>query len=239
MEHCEGGRGFCPADVRDFSGDGLRRARVAAGDVTCLLDRGYPLKSAVTFCANHFQLSARQRAALMRSCASAKQIMDRRKRERGPDSLAGAHLDIDGLNTIITLETGLSGSVVLLCSDGAVRDIAGLHGTYRLRPVTDTAILLIAQKTTDTLLGSVTLWLDRPVSNSGRLAERIRNLWPAGAPTLSVSVVPDVDRQLAQAALVATSDAVILDRAKSWTALTRPILQEQNVPFTVLHGDTQ
>lgn len=52
-------------------------------------------------------------------------------------------INIDGFNTVITLEVALSASLLLKCMDGTIRDLAGLRGTYCLIDKTDTAILLI------------------------------------------------------------------------------------------------
>lgn len=50
---------------------------------------------------------------------------------------------IDGFNTVITLEVALSGSPVFYCRDGALRDLAGLRGTYRVIDKTQEAIELL------------------------------------------------------------------------------------------------
>lgn len=232
-----GGRGYSPLDARDFHGTGLERLRRAAADLVFLLDRGYPLRSAATFCANHYLLSERQRIALARWSASTAQVEFRQAREIPPDAVAGRELHVDGFNTIITLETGLCGSVLLLSRDGTVRDLAGLRGTYRLIPQTDEAIRLACEKTTELRLDSVVFWLDRPVSNSGRLAARMRDIWDRDAPALDIRVVPDVDRTLEKLPLVSTSDSVILDRSAGWLNLTRPILEGMGASLTSLAED--
>lgn len=229
-----GGRGYCPTDERDFTGQGLRKLRAAATEVDWLLDRGYSLKSAVTFCANHHLLSERQRIALARWCASEEQLRRRQAREAAPDAVRGIPLDVDGFNIIITLETGLCGSLLLECRDGAIRDLAGLRGSYRLIPQTDDAIRLIADQVRLLRPSSVTVWLDRPVSNSGRLGARIRELWPEDLPPVEIAIVPDVDRQLMQCEFVATSDSVILDNVAAWYNLTKPALAQRGTHFTTL-----
>lgn len=232
--HKEGGRGYSPNDERDFSGRGLELLRRAALDITFLIDRGYPLKSAVIFCANHYLLSERQRIALQRWCSPTERIASRLERELPAEDVAGAHLHVDGFNTVISLETGLCGSVLLSCPDDTVRDLAGLRGTYRLIPQTDEAVRLLGKRARDLSLAAVTFWLDWPVSNSGRLASRIRELWEDDMPRLSVEIVPDVDRQLERLPLVATSDAIILDHVAAWHNLTRPVLDTLGAKLTWL-----
>ena len=77
------------------------------------------------------------------------------------------------------------------------------------------------------------LWLlDRPVSNSGRLAQRIREVaaehnWP-----WSVEVVMNPDKVLRSSdQIVVTSDSNILDGVKGWINLGE-ILVTQHMPDT-------
>lgn len=75
---------------------------------------------------------------------------DREERKSRELQAPGREVLIDGLNTIITLETALSDSVVLCGDDGVLRDVAGLHGTYRIIDKTPQAI--------DMILASLTEW---------------------------------------------------------------------------------
>ena len=43
-------------------------------------------------------------------------------------------------NVLITLESALGGGVLLRCRDGCLRDMASLHGTYRIVDETDPAL---------------------------------------------------------------------------------------------------
>ena len=136
-------RGFVPKDERYFSPTALETLRMASQHITYLIDNGYDLKQASTFVGDHFQLSERQRVAIMRSVATSEQLADRRAKEVPIEQLGGTEVWIDGLNTIITLEVMLVDSTLLSCMDGAVRDLAALRGTYRLIPATTDAARLL------------------------------------------------------------------------------------------------
>lgn len=64
----------------------------------------------------------RQRMALVRSVSSRDNVENRLKKQI-TGSAKGMTAHIDGFNMIITLEVALSGSPLLLCSDGAIRSI--------------------------------------------------------------------------------------------------------------------
>ena len=132
-------RGFAPEDERQFSAESVQLLRKAGTEVRYLLNRGYHLKSVTQFVGDHYLFSERQRLALARSTA--------------PD----------------TLETALSGSTVFKGMDGCIRDLAGLRGTYRIIDVTKKAIDLLLLAADNLHAGRVNVFLDAPVSNSGRL----------------------------------------------------------------------
>jgi len=219
-------RGYSPGDEREFSGSAREVLLGAAGDVRYLLGRGYEISSAVTFAGNHFLLSKRQRTALLRGVSSAEAVKLRKSREADelPDEIW-----IDGFNTIITLETALSGSVLIGCDDGTVRDLAGLYGTYRIIDNTYRAVDLVIQTLEQCGAGKVHFLLDQPVSNSGRLCELIREKAEGRPFETDAAAVPDVDRQLIGKEFVVTSDRVILDACGGWYNLNKRII-EGNVP---------
>ena len=67
----------------------------------------------------------------------------------------------------------LSDSLLLRCMDGTVRDLAALRGTCRLIDKTTRAIEMVGRMLEKGGVGKAVCYLDSPVSNSGRLKERI------------------------------------------------------------------
>ncbi len=219
-------RGFSPKDTIEFGETWQERMANAAEDVRYLLRRGYDVSSAVTFVGNRFQLSNRQRMAITRGAASGQQVQARREKELS--SLSGV-VYVDGFNTVITLEVALSGSLLLRCDDGAIRDIAGLHGSYRIVDKTPRAVGLMLDALEEQPIDEVVVYLDQPVSNSGRLKSLIAKLGENRGYTLSVQLLTDVDRQISKQPQVITSDGVILDACGGWFNLNRRII-EKHIP---------
>lgn len=211
-------RGFMPEDAREFRGECLRLLRRAQADIVLLLDRGYGLRQSVTFAGNHYQLSARQRMALTRATCSSVALENRRAREMTGES-AGSTLTIDGFNLLITLEAALSASTVLRCMDGTLRDLCGLHGTYRLIDKTDPALGRIAGGLEAMRIRQAVWVLDAPVSNSGRLAARIRRAMEGRPFATEVRLSDHADDLLAESPDIVTSDSIILDRCGRWVNL--------------------
>lgn len=211
-------RGYIPEDEKQFTGKQLELLQKAADEVQFLLDRGYDVKPVTTFVGNHYLFSERQRLALARSVSARESIQKRMNKEllqtergRLPETV-----HIDGFNTIITLEVALSGSLVFYCRDGALRDLAGLRGTYRVIDKTQTAIELLLRQVELLRISEAVFYLDAPVSNSGRLSGLVRQCAKGYGISVQTQIIPDVDRVLEQMEGVISGDAIILNRCKSW-----------------------
>ncbi len=225
-------RGHAPDDKAEFEDRAVPKLHKAAQNLYYLLNQGYPIKGASVFVGNHYQLSERQRLALVRAVSSRESIENRKHKEL-QDLPQGGIVHIDGFNTIITLEVALSGSLLLKCMDGAVRDLAALRGTYRLIDETTQAILMIGRMLEKVGIGRAVFYLDSPVSNSGRLKERIGTLLGDYPFELQFEVIHNVDVTLEALENVITSDAIILDKCKSWYNLDSRIIEEniRDYPF--------
>ncbi len=219
-------RGFVPEDGEQFTGKQLGLLQKAADEVQFLLDQGYDVKPVTTFVGNHYMFSERQRLALARSVSSKEWIGKRGSKEllKQGNLIKTAH--VDGFNTIITLEVALSGSLVLYCRDGTVRDLAGLRGTYRVIDKTQKAIELILGQLKVLKIPESVFYLDAPVSNSGRLSTLIRQCAEDIGSYVQVQVIPDVDRTLEQMEGVVSGDAIILNHCISWINIMPRILEQ-------------
>lgn len=232
-------RGYVPTDEKEFSPASTVLLRQVQQDICYLINRGYDLERSVTFVCNRFGLSARQRMALIRSTATRDEIENRVKKEIGRD-LKNKIIYIDGFNLIITLEIALSGTTLLRCMDGTIRDLAGLHGTYRLIDKTDMAIDLVFRQLEKLEVAKAIFYLDSPVSNSGRLKQRLIELSEPSAFETEVILLPCVDKTLYGMENVVTSDGVILDNCISWVNLSRVVIGERfpDYPYVNLCGNT-
>lgn len=224
-------RGFVPTDSRDFGKQSLEQLRKAGEEIYFLLNRDYPIKNVITFVGNHYQLSDRQRTALSRIISPENSIRSRKDRELSEKDVSGKTLYIDGFNIIITLETAFSDSTLFRCMDGTIRDLAGLRGSYRLIDKTDIALVALADALTELEIKKAVFYLDAPVSNSGRLRQKILDTM-SGKPFETESYTENaVDPILENKSHVITADAIILDRCESWYNLTDYILKKTDSKF--------
>ena len=210
-------RGFMPTDERDFSLTSLEKLQTAAEEVFYLISRGYPTTPTTRFVGDHYQLSERQRLALARSVSPLQSVLSRRSRQ--VTDIKDQTIYIDGFNVIIGLEIAFSQSMLFRCLDGTVRDLAGLHGTYRLIPQTDLAIKALLGALGDLAVSRAVVYLDKPVSNSGRLKQRIYDLAEDISFELDAFVEDPVDAILKTKPLIASGDAIILDECDKWFSL--------------------
>ncbi|WP_252231962.1 DUF434 domain-containing protein [Clostridium sp. ZBS15] len=226
-------RGYVATDEKEFNEKSLLKLYKAGQDLYYLLNQGYNIKSASVFIGNHYLLSERQRLALVRAVSAKNRILIRKAKEiKG--NLDGCVVNIDGFNTIITLEVALSNSSLLKCMDETIRDLAGLRGTYRIIDKTETAITLIGKMLEENKVRKAIFYLDAPVSNSGKLKEKILELLSEFNFDLQVENINNVDSILETLDNVITSDAIILDKCKSWLNLNKKIIDNNINDYTCI-----
>ena len=218
-------RGPAAKDDKLFGPRQLPALRAATRDLCWLLDHGYASHSATELVGNRHDLTSRQRMAVSRCACSAEATRHRRQLQIAPADLKGRELWLDGYNVLTLLESALSGGVVLLGRDGCCRDIAGIHRRYR--KVTETAPVLktIGETVTGWGVTCCRWWLDKPVSNSGRLMTFITEIAAAAGWNMVVELSFNPDKILWESGqVIATSDGVVLDRCRQWVNLTREII---------------
>jgi hypothetical protein len=209
-------RGPHPGDAKRFGLAQLARLREAAHDVGWLVDRSYPRESAVRFVGDHYQLAARQRLALFRGTVSEGEQRRRATREERVEDMRGQTVLIDGLNLVITLEVALAGGPLLACADGTIRDLAGLHGSYRPVRHTEEAIERIGGALNALGSAGARIYLDAPVSSSGKLRALFLEHASRWNRPVRVDLVKSPDACLAGERHVASADAAVIDRSASW-----------------------
>jgi hypothetical protein len=210
-------RGAHPSDAQLFAKDNVPILRTAVADLSWLLTRGYAPTASLKLVGDHYQLRNRQRVALSRAACGDQELETRLAKRVAVQAIAGAELIIDGFNLLITIESALSGGLLLRCRDGCLRDLASVHGTYRSVEETATAIRLVGE-TLETFQPRSVEWLfDKPVSNSGRLAQKLREEVEAHGWPWTVNVVMNPDTMIMASDKIAlTSDSSVLDHVKRW-----------------------
>jgi hypothetical protein len=176
-------RGQHPEDSRLFDPSQHERLRTGVGEFSWLLTRGYAPDSALKLVGDRYGLTARQRMAVRRSSCSDPSREQRRAKQVAAAQARGQTVAVDGYNVLITIESALSGALIFIGRDGCCRDIASIHGTYRKIEETVPAIELILDSLWKLGPRHVDWYLDRPVSNSGRLKALIADVLEARAST--------------------------------------------------------
>jgi hypothetical protein len=218
-------RGYVPTDAKEFNVESHNILIKAQKNLLYLMEQGYPVKSASTFVGNHYMLSERQRLALSRA-TTVSETIELRKSKQMTENSASQTVYLDGLNLIITLEVALSGSVLIYCMDGTIRDLAGLRGTYRLIDKTELAIELIGKRLNQMNIDTAHFYLDSPVSNTGRLKQRILELFKGYSFHTIVELVNNADVMLEDKSNVITSDSIILNKCTSWINMAAEIIND-------------
>ena len=221
-------RGPHPEDTQLFGPAALTRLSEATDDLCWLLSRGYAGKSALKLVGDRHKLVARQRTAVARGACSDTQRDDRLARRIAGEAIAGRALWLDGYNVLTTVEAALAGGVVLAARDGCYRDMASMHGSYRKVVETRPALELLGRELASFGPSECVWYLDRPVSNSGRLRAILLEMAGVHGWPWRVELVADPDPILADSpTAIATADSAILDRCGAWLNLAREAVVRQ------------
>ncbi|MFW6169263.1 MAG: DUF434 domain-containing protein [Planctomycetota bacterium] len=210
-------RGPHPEDATLFARSKWSDIQTATSHLSWLLSRDYAITSAVKLVGDRFGLDARQRIAVQRSACSDSALERRARHQARSKDLVGSEVEIDGFNILTTVEAGLAGGVLLRGRDGCLRDMASMHGSYRRVEETLPALEIIGETLEALQPSGCRWWLDRPVSNSGRVGKLIEEVasrrdWPWES-----QLAPDPDPHLSGSShIVITADSVILDRTSCW-----------------------
>ncbi len=221
-------RGPGPKDSQLFREEVIPLLSAAAVDLCWLLDKEYAEKASLKLVGDRYKLQERQRKALARSCQSnqmTESILSHRA--LNANHLSNKHIVIDGFNMLITLEALLGGAPLFQGRDGVLRDLSGVHGSYRKIEETPQAIALIANYLEEHHAGPV-LWIfDKPVSNSGRLAQLVKNTGDKLGLEWQIELTNQADQLIVAApGIVLTSDSQILARCQRWYNLMEHLSSE-------------
>ncbi len=200
----------------------------ATADLSWLLTRNYSLTASVKLVGDRYSLRQRQRLAVQRSACSDQSLRRRSMQHVSSADVVRQPLAIDGFNLLMTIEAALGHGIIIIGRDGCYRDMASVHGSFRIVQETLPALSLI-DTALEHLQPSSVYWLfDAPVSNSGRVAARLRSMAEDRGRNWDVELVHDPDQLLRKSqAVVVSADSVILDACERWTNLGTRIIDEQ------------
>lgn len=219
-------RGFDEGDKRWFSSNELIRLIKAKEEIEWLINRDYKIDPVVTFVGDRYQFSIRQRDALKRAVCTEEKNIIRQSKKLSLGNIKEGIINIDGFNLIIAIEVALSGGTLVIGSDGNMRDLAGLRGTYKIIDKTEEALKLIGEFFNKYNAQKIRFYLDSPVSNSGNLKYKIMEYAKIWGIETDVELVKNADVVLEKLDRVVSSDAVIVDKCISYFNVARGIIEE-------------
>jgi hypothetical protein len=187
----------------------------AAQDLRFLLNRGYPRDASLQLIGNRYNLEHDHRHLLRRGVFAASVAGERRSKKVSLEEIRGKAVAIDGYNCLITLESALKAKTIVLADDAFIRDISGVSGTYRDAPETMQSLDLIIDLLIAAAPAEVLFLLDAPISDSGKLAARIRGLMAErGLPGDAQAVKVPERVMVGYQGIIATSDTALIDQSE-------------------------
>lgn len=202
----------------------------AAADLRHLLGRGYPQAAALTLVGNRYGLDRTARQILHRGVAAPEAATARRAKLRLLADLPGQPLAVDGHNVLITLECALRHLPLVAADDGFIRDVGQVSRAFRPSRDTDLVLALLADYLARHPVGALSIFFDAPLSLSGELAWRTREVWGARGLNVTAAAVAVPERELAAfPGPIATSDTAIIDAHDLVVDLAGEIIREGRV----------
>jgi hypothetical protein len=184
----------------------------AAADFRFLLARGYPRKAALGLVGNRYGLDETGRRLLHRGVFAPEVAAARRAKLRLLRELPGLPLGLDGHNVLITLECALRKLPLVAADDGFIRDVGEISRAFRPSEATDRVLARVADYLAGQAAGPVEVFYDAPLSLSGELAGRTREIFASRGLAVQAEAVPVPERQLSGfAGAIATSDTALID----------------------------
>jgi hypothetical protein len=201
----------------------------AAEDLRYLLNRKYNRDQALNFAADRYKLNREERFILYRAIYSQTEVKERKEKTITFKELGDKTLTIDAYNVIIVLETMLQEKNLIDADDSFVRDISGVFGKHKITKKTHQAIDLIMQTLKQNPPKETLIFFDSPVSKSGELAAITRKKMEQYGINGTAQVAKQADNAvLKKGQVAATSDSVILQKAKKTFDLAGYIVRKNN-----------
>jgi hypothetical protein len=184
----------------------------AAADFRLLLGRGYPRRAALEVVGNRYHLDHTARQLLHRGVFAPQVAAARRAKLRRLADLPGLPLAVDGHNVLITLECATRQLPLVAADDGWIRDVGEISRAFKVSAATDRVLGLLADYLADQMVGALQVFYDAPLSRSGELARRTREILATRGLAVQAQAVPVPERNLAAfPGPIATSDTALID----------------------------
>jgi hypothetical protein len=183
----------------------------AAKEYLWMLNRDYPQKASLKLVGDKFMLTKDMRQILYRGISASAQA-EKRKAMISVVT-AGDLVLVDVYNVLFTVNNYLLGKPLFICNDGLLRDAGEMRGRIHDKPVFKRAIDLFLVVLGEWSGAIFRLYLDEPVSFSGRLSIELSKDMAEMGIEGEAWAVPSPDHVLKheQGDVICTSDTAILD----------------------------
>jgi hypothetical protein len=199
----------------------------AAADFRFLLARGYPRRNALALVGNRYGLDEIGRRLLLRGVFAPVAAAARRAKLRRLRDVPGRPLALDGHNVLITLECAARALPLVAADDGFIRDVGEISGAFKVSPATDRVLALLADYLANNKAGPVEVFYDAPLSLSGELAQRTREMFASRGLAVQAAAVPVPERLLSGfPGAIATSDTALIDAHATVVDLAGEIIRQ-------------
>jgi hypothetical protein len=210
--------------------------REAARDYRLLLDRGYSGQATLKLVGDRHRLQAEERLILFRGIASAADSELRRAKLR--KEAEGGLLLLDAYNQAFGIVHYLLGKPCFIATDGLLRDAGANYGRVPHDELLLRAFAELALGAARCGVARVEAFLDAPVSRSAEHAQSLEAAFESAGLEATVSLGKSADGAIAArlggllgepscAALVASGDSALVDRAPAVFDLARRVLEER------------
>jgi hypothetical protein len=183
----------------------------AAKEYLWMLNRGYPQKASLKFVGDKFMLTRDMRQILYRGISASAQA-EKRKAMISMVT-AGDRVLVDAYNVLFTINNYLLGKPLFISNDGLLRDAGEMRGRIHDKPVFKRAVDLFLEVLGVWSGAIFRLYLDEPVSFSGRLSIELSKDMAEMGIEGEAWAVPSPDHELKheKGDVICTSDTAILD----------------------------
>ncbi len=141
--------------------------------------------------------------------------------------MPGRPLALDGHNVLITLECAARQLPLVAADDGFIRDVGEISRAFKVSPATDRVLTLMADYLADHATGPLEVFYDAPLSLSGELARRTREIFASRGLDVRAAAVPVPERRLSGfPGAIATSDTALIDAHDTVVDLAGEIIRQ-------------
>ena len=187
----------------------------AIKDYRFLLSRKYSRKAGLKLVGDRYMLSREQRSILYRGVSEACAAGSRKSKIAGIPR--EKRIYIDTYNILFTIGNYLNGRPVFISDDGFLRDAGELHGRFTRKKLLGRIVEMLYDFFREYIRNEYILFIDKPVSNSGTLANEINTFFRKNGIRGYAETCDSPDHQIIKYAssgdIICSSDSIIIDQA--------------------------